>query len=221
MQQADEAVYHNWVQQVFDHTVTDPAWHWDSEAATSEPPPSECVVYLTRLFELPEILAPYSDAQVNQGFWYLVSNASSNYMFSLIEPGVGWPQRRRGIRAIATLFDRLFARRCSEHLSHFDEVGAGMLNSVCYMWWDIFPAAGQPENPDRVELDAELLAVMKRILTLDSLACQESALHGLGHWQMYYSREVERAIDEFLARAGPMRQELREYAMCARRGIVQ
>jgi len=221
MRQQDEAAYQTWLQQVFDHAVTDPAWHWDSEADIGEPPPSECVVYLTRLFEQPEILTPYSDAQVNQGFWYLVSNACSSYMFSLIELGVAWQERQRGIRAIATLFDRLFARRCSDHLSHLDEVGAGPLNSVCYMWWDIFPAAGQPDNPDRKGLDAELLAVMKRILTIDSLACQESALHGLGHWQMGYRGVVEQAIDEFLTRAGKMRQELREYASCARRGYVQ
>jgi hypothetical protein len=40
-------------------------------------------------------------------------------------------------------------------------------------------------------LDVELLAVMKEILTLDSLACQESALHGLSHWRHHYSRFVE------------------------------
>jgi hypothetical protein len=142
-------------------------------------------------------------------------------MFTLIEPAVAWPQRYRAIRAIATLFERLFARRCSDHLSYFDEAGAGPLNAVCYMWWDLFPTWGSPTDPSQVEFDAEILAVMKRILALDSLACQESALHGLGHWRMHYPGVVEETIDEFRDRVGTMRQELREYATCARRGYVQ
>ena len=36
---------------------------------------------------------------------------------------------------------RLFAPRCSAHLSHLDrgEMIAGPLNTLCYMWWDILP----------------------------------------------------------------------------------
>jgi len=29
--------------------------------------------------------------------------------------------------------------RCTPHLSHLNEVAAGTLNRVCYMWWDEFP----------------------------------------------------------------------------------
>lgn len=221
MRQYYQGTYLAWIRHVFDHPVTDPAWYWNLEADTSEPAPPACVAYLTRLFEEPDILTPYSDAQVNQGFWYLVSNTGSNYMFSLIEPGVAWPERQHGIRSIATLFTRLFALRCSDHLSHFDEAGAGALNGVCYMWWDIFPAGGQPGNIELKPLDAELLAVMKRVLTLDSVACQESALHGLGHWHMSYPEIVEPTIDEFLVRAGAARPDLLEYAKCARQGYVQ
>ncbi|MCE9526599.1 MAG: hypothetical protein K8R36_11150 [Planctomycetales bacterium] len=221
MHRLDEAKYLSWVQHVFDHPVMNPAWYWDLNAESSEPAPPECVANLTQLFAEPEILATYSDAQVNQGFWYLVSNTGSNYMFSLIEPGVDWPERQTAIRSIAILFARLFARRCSNHLSHFDEPGACALNSVCYMWWELFPAAGRPGNPEFQALDAELLAVMKQVLTLDSIACQESALHGLGHWHFYYPVIVEKTIDEFLTRVGNIREELRDYARCARQGCVQ
>jgi hypothetical protein len=220
LQQSDPMLFAGWLRRVFDHPVTDPAWHWDVGADTTEPAPPECVAHLTRLFEEPTVLAAYSDAQVNQGFWYLLCSSCSNYMFSLTESDVAWSLRQRGIRAIAILFERLFARRCSNHLSHFDEQGAGPLNSACYMWWDLFPVVGPPGNPNYAELDAELFAVMKQILAVDSLACQESALHGLGHWHVYYPEIVHQAIDEFLARAGNMRQELRDYAVCARRGYV-
>jgi hypothetical protein len=222
MEQHGTTTFADWLRQVFDRPVMNPAWYWDCEANTAEPPPPDCVAYLTRLFEEPElVLAPYSDAQIDQGLWYLVSNSCSDHMFSLIEPEVAWPQRCRGIRSIAALFERLFAHRCSDHLSHLDEAGARPLNGVCYMWWDIFPAYGRPLNPPYAQVDAELLAVMRRVLALDSLACRESALHGLGHWHKYYPEVVELAIDEFLARAGDLRQELREYAECARLGYVQ
>jgi hypothetical protein len=221
MRQHYEGTYLDWIRHVFDHPVTNPAWHWDLKADTTKPAPPECVAYLKRLFEEPEVLTDYSDAQVNRGFWYLVDNSCSSYMFSLIEPGVPWPERRQGIRSIATLFARLFAPRCSDHLSYIDEAGAGTLNGVCYMWWDIFPACGHPSNTELKVLDAELLAVMKQVLTLDSVACQESALHGLGHWHMTYPEIVELTIDEFLARVGDIRPELRWYADSARQGCVQ
>jgi hypothetical protein len=39
---------------------------------------------------------------------------------------------------------------------------------------------------------------MEHILGLGSLACQESALHGLGHWQRQHATEVARIIDAFV-----------------------
>ena len=217
MLQPNSKSFADWIHQFFGHAVTDPPWYCDLEADTSEPEPPACVAHMVRLFEGPDVvLASYSDAQVNQGLWYLVGNAC----YSLIEPEVAWSQRRRGIRAITSLFEHLFARRCSDHLSHLDEVGANPLNSVCYMWWDIFPWFGRPENPAYADLDTELLAVMRRILTLDSLPCWESALHGLGHWQIYYPEVAQQAIAEFLERVGEVRLELREYAERARQGLV-
>ena len=221
MQLPESTDFTDWLRRVFDHPVSYPAWHWADDADTSEPTPSDCVKCLTRLFEEPEIAsATYSDAQINQGLNFLVSHSCSNYAYCFIGSSVDWHPRQRGIRAIGTLFEKLFARKCSDHLLHLDEPGANTLNSICYMWWDIFPACGHPASPSEIEAYDELLAVMQRILALDSLACQESALHGLGHWQMYYPEVVRPAIEDFLARA-EMRQELRAYAEHAWHGYVQ
>jgi hypothetical protein len=85
-----------WLRHVFAHPITDSAWYWDLGADTSEPASPDCVAYLTRLFEEPEVvLAPYSEAQVDQGLWYLVDSSCSDHMFSLTEPGVAWPLRHR------------------------------------------------------------------------------------------------------------------------------
>jgi hypothetical protein len=213
--------FHEWVRHIFDHPVSNPEWYWAPDADTAEPPAHTSVAYLTQLFTDPApILAPYSDAQLNQGLWYLVSNSCSNYMFTLLEPEVAWPARKAGLCAITKLFTQLFANRCSPHLSHLDERGANPLNRVCYMWWDLFPTWGHPESPTEALVDAELLMVMQSVLALDALACQESALHGLGHWHLNYPAEAEEAIDVFLKRQPRLDPRLRQYAFSARRGCV-
>ena len=64
------------------------------------------------------------------------------------------------------------------------------------------------------------LRTMARILSFNSLACQESALHGLGHWQRDHDREVSAIIDCFLD-ANPDTDTRRiRYASSARCGGV-
>jgi hypothetical protein len=193
MQPPSTAPFAAWVCEVFDRSVADPRRYGHIQSDILELSPADCVAFLTRLFEEPElVIGPYTDAQVNQGvnqgLWYLVDANCSNHMFSLFEPEVPWPERQRGIRAMATLFGRLFARRCSDHLSNRDEQGANPLNSVCYMWWDVIwfdmiPARETARGLAYAQVDAECLGVRKQVLTLNTLACWESALHGLGHWQ--------------------------------------
>jgi hypothetical protein len=92
------------------------------------------VSYLTRLFSDPEAsIENYSDEQLNQGLWYLASNAASNHMFALLAEQVSINLRQKCIESIYSLFAELFTQRCSPHLSHLDEPGANPLNLVCYM----------------------------------------------------------------------------------------
>jgi len=53
-----------------------------------------------------------------------------------------------------------------------------------------------PSGPRRLSDTA--LTATEHILGLASLACQESALHGLGHWQRQHASEVARIIDAFV-----------------------
>jgi hypothetical protein len=212
----------DWVRYVFDRPICEPAWYFETDVDEFMPEPAQCVAYLTRLFRDPQpILASYSDEQLEQGLWYLVNSSCSDYMFSLLEPQLPWADRREGIRSIAKLFERLFAIRCTERLSHLDRVESRPLNSVCYVWWDVFPTWGRPGNPDYVEVDRELLGAMRQILSLGSVACQESALHGLGHWHLNYAADVENAIDEYVARQTALTPELRQYAEAAQQGCIQ
>jgi hypothetical protein len=211
-----------WVAHVFDHDVAQPEWYFKSDADYWQGSASLTLAHLTRLFEDPESpLSSYSDAQLNQGFWYLVSSSASEHSFALVDEEVPLDVRRRCLRSFVSLFQKLFAVRCSDHLAHVDEPGAKPLNSICYMWWDVLALYGRPAVPERHAIDEECLAVLSDILRLPSIACQESALHGLGHWALYYPSRVPPIIHGFLESHAHLRPELSSYAQQASRGHVQ
>lgn len=215
--------FEEWVIFVFDHPVDDSRleWYWDDDADWWDGPAALTVEYLYRVFEDTEaVFNAYSDSQLNQGLWYLASNACSNHMFALLDAGVPWIARQRCIHSFRLLYEDCFAKRCTPHFSHLDEFGKGPLNSVCYMWWDLLPIAGQPEDPARRELDRTILQVMESTLKLDAIACQESALHGLGHWHMQYPKQVEKIIQGYLERHRDLPEKLKSYALSALTGCV-
>ena len=116
------------------------------------------------------------------------------------------------------LYAGLFAAACTNHLGHLDAgpEPAAPLNSSCYMWWDLFPTwgGGQPD------VDDAILGVLARTLRIESEACREGALHGLGHWRLNYPARVGGTIDAWLAASPRISPELRRYAASARAGCV-
>lgn len=241
--------FEQWVVHIFDHPVTDPAWHWDMNADWWSSSPEEQVHYLKRLFESAgEILKTYSDGQINQALWYLVGSAAGDYMSILEDTTVSIDDRKRCIQSILNLHEQLFAKRCDQHLSSFyDKPDISPLNSICYMWWDIIPIHGvsgdyisqidrmdvSPELKERYKVQARsihtedhrqieqsILDLMSRTLEINHVACRESALHGLGHWQKYFPTEVPYIIESWLNRNSNISEALRQYAERARFGGV-
>ncbi len=210
----------DWITHVFDHPVSEPAWHWESDAPEWESKAERDANFIAETFERSgELLKSFSDAQLNQGFWYLVSNSCSEFMYSLVEPKVALTLRRRALRSFVPLFEQVMAARCSPHLSHLDESGANPLNGACYMWWDILAIHGYPDLPERAEFDSEVLVVLKQLLLIRHDACRESALHGVSEWAIYYPN-VANMVDDFLARTPDLRPELVAYAQSAKVGGV-
>lgn len=205
----DQISFDQWIAYIFDHPVTDPAWHFDVDSDYWDGPPANIVAHLTRTFEeCDTVLRSFSDSQVVEGFYFLISPACSNYAFTLLDSDVPLADRLHCIEAMVTLFERYFAVRCSPHLSHVIGAGAipddlSRLNEICYFWWELLPLHGlvkhQSEHPDAVKLDLAIIAALRRILALDSIACQESALFGLTNCALYYP-EVHKEIVEFTAR---------------------
>ncbi|MBZ0315949.1 MAG: hypothetical protein K8L91_05990 [Anaerolineae bacterium] len=202
-----------WVQYIFDNPEEDNSW----EFTLQDPIDSDEIKlsYLTRLFEnAGALLAPYSDLQVKNSLWY-IGGQSGDFTWILRDNTLAWEMRERCIRAMYDLYASLFAVRCSPHLGHIDEKGANPINAICYMWWDILPMSFHepPFHPVGLE-------VMARILTLDSIACQEGALHGLGHMPLERKDEVAAVINQFLERRPNIRPELRTYALAAKSGCI-
>jgi hypothetical protein len=218
--------FEEWLTFVFDHPVTKPEWYWkinrDDWDANREP--ARAVAHITFAFDNPTAaFSRFSDAQISQGLWYIISNGCSNHAFALMNGLVPLADRKRAIAAMYPLFEQLFLRRCSGNLQHLDERVQGdenPLDIVCYMWWDLLPLIGDGVGPDPKIITDEILDVLSRILDLDSDACQESALHGLGHWHPYQSKQVEAIVDNFLATHRQIRPELATYAQLARKGCV-
>jgi hypothetical protein len=99
------------------------------------------------------------------------------------------------------LYEQSFPKRCSPHPSHVDEPGANPLNLVCYMWCELLPIYGMPDNPAHKELDETFLQVMDGIhpaIGVDPLPRKCPASNGFGHWQHYYPEGVGAIIIDTL-----------------------
>ena len=209
---------------MFSHAVPfyDQAWYFEPDADWWDPKPEQAVGYLTRLFENPEPLADeFADSQIGQGLYYLVSESAGSYCRFLNDGTVPIEARAACIGAMERVFARLFQPRCAPILSHLSEPGGNELNRICYMWWDIAAVAAmsKPNRPDPIH--EACLAVMRDTLKLPNPACQESALHGLGHWAHAYPEFTAETINAYLAANPTLRPELVRYAKAARSGCVQ
>jgi hypothetical protein len=202
--------FEDWVRAWFDHPED---WDWVCDFPLAELSNSTTLAYTTQLFRNAGVLlAPYSDTQVGKGLDALINEMNSP-LYALRDMGQPRATCQACLKSIYYVYKEIFAVRCPELLSHNLK---GELGFVCFMWWDIFPLY----KGARRELDATVLTVMERMLALPHIACQEAALHGLGHWQGADPERVQGIIDTFLATKKVRRPELVSYAQTARQGMV-
>jgi hypothetical protein len=208
----NDCTYYQWLDSYFGFTLSEtsfaPSGPWcDLRPAVS-------LMYLTRLFGGgPEPLRGYSDKQLNAGLWELVGASGELHVLSAAD--LPFDDIERCVAGIQLLFRDVLAPRCVPALGHLDEPGGSPLNSVCYMWWDIFPFVVGTDD----QLGRALLRTVAAQLSIRHDAVIESALHGLAHARR--SSDVDAVIDAFLARTPDLRPALRQYAQNARAGCVQ
>ena len=177
--------------------------------------------YMTNLFENSRsVLASYFEAQIAVGLKFL-DTAQSDAMFALVEEDVSWMKRQRCIDSMLKLFENVFKLRCSDELCFPDAKVSNPLNHVCSSWFEWLPIHGHPESPERDKelVDPEFIKLLKSILFIESEICIESALIGLGNWNLYYPSQVSEIIDEFLLVKPSLRTELKYHAELAKKSL--
>jgi hypothetical protein len=222
--------YEAWVRWVFAHpamSANEPPWYSeanDDVGWSEEDNPRLTLEYMTRLFEQSrDLVGRYTAEQIGQGLWFLCDPSNSSHLFPLRDTKLEAAARHRAISAIHTLYSDVFSTICQRKLVHL-EVGTeltGRANTLCYMLWEVAPLGPHHDaSSNSMEDDLLCLEVMKRILDIPHLACQESALHGLGHWATAYPEQVQGLINGFLATQAAQVPELAAYARRAQSGNV-
>jgi hypothetical protein len=213
------ALYQEWLHHVFDHEVKEPQWYFETDAPEFKVSPVEITELISQTFRSAgEDLKVFTDAQADQGLWYLVSSSGSNFMLELKSSKVPLAKRLESIGNIFYLYSDCFAKRCADSLGHLSEAGSP-LNSICYMFWDVCPIAYLDDIPEKQETQEAILAVLKRTLEINHRACREGAFHGLSEMTHACPKEVGEIIDVFL-RKNKLDDKLSAYALAARDGKV-
>ena len=204
----------------FGHAVGAHPWQLGIDADWWEPEPRTGIAYLTRLFlDGRSVLEWYHDDQIAQGLTGLVNTMAVGDQPWMRDPVTPAEQRAAVWGAIAAFFRDVLEPRCAPVLGHNATEAGPEINGVTYMWWESCPGFTNPDDPQRTLVDDAELACLEAILALDSPACQEAALHGLGHWVRREPR-CEAIIDRYLECGKAGMPELVEYAKAARCGCI-
>lgn len=227
----DLGEFEEFVRLVFDHD--DPRWMWedDHEAWTIEDDSAKAVAFLTFAFRNTRLLLEsYSSEQVSVGIAYLTNNSLSNIPFCLLDEQVPLSDRLACLRSIELIYREFFAFVIPPGLT--SDQAKTEASDVCFMFWDVFPFHSRTKNPytmkdrdvvrrwdEHLQIERTCIDVLEWTLAIRHTACEEAALHGLGHWHYGDERRVEGIIDDWLKRV-PADHVLRPYAKQARRGMV-
>lgn len=161
----------------------------------------------------------FDERQVCMGLHYLINPSCGPIPYLYLDTSIDFAIRSKAIVSMRDVFRDLFANISGGYGLYRVNGGAPLsYRETCYMWWDMFPRHGVPSRADMEETDAVISQTIGSILEIDNLACQESALHGLGHWFSSRPDEVVKTIESFLPHS-PI--DLKGYAIDAMQGRIQ
>ena len=212
--------FEEFVEFQFGHAVNAHPWQMGIDADWWQPEPRTGIACLTRLFaDGASLLEYYHDDQIAQGLTGLVNTMAVGDQPWMRDAATPAAERAAVWHAIATFFHDVLAPKCAPVLGHNASESGPALNGVTYMWWESFPGFTNPDDPQRALVDDAELSCLERVLELGSVACQEAALHGLGHWVRREPR-CEAVIDRYLESGKAALPELVTYAQAARTGCI-
>jgi hypothetical protein len=175
-------------------------------------------------------LMPFSDVQASFGINFL-TNETRDPMHAVYDINIPLAIRRQTIESFVPLYRDFFTKRCDDCFSSDTK---NPLNTRCYKLWysdhpDIYCFL-QGNGPDANEMCETFIDMLEKILFIPHTACQESALHGLGHsimrcsfskeYPKSYSRRMLVVIDQNL-QSSIGNKNLIQYAKQAKTGQIQ
>lgn len=194
-------------------------------ALPSYAPFASATIAATMLAELfrraNELPALYSRAAVAAGLWHIAQPLTLEYSRALWDDKTSEDAAVSATRAMFDLFQKLFAPQCEPAMCSGGSETGDQLNSICYMWFDLIGLDHGAESKITGDRMTTALETLDRVLSLSNIACQESALHGLGHIAYYKPALAKPIVEKFLRRAKSAPPKLRRYAELAAVGHVQ
>jgi hypothetical protein len=109
----------DWIVHVFGQPATDPPWHFSPEPPSWVDSPANTAAFIADTFERSgELLAEFTDKQLDQGFWYLAYNTDSGPWSVFNDRAVPWALQQRTLRSIGTLFEQTMSARWHSPVLH-------------------------------------------------------------------------------------------------------
>jgi hypothetical protein len=210
--------YHQWLTYVFDRS---PASNPALDDVPFQAEHAEVIELITyTMLNCGRDLVRFSDGQVSVGLDIIFNNSYSDYVFSIKDSALPAKTTIRAITSLKALYSDCFEPRCAPILSHQNEAGHNSLNGVCYMLWDVTPLAYWEDRGNKELFYGAVLEVLESALECENEACIESALHGLGHLQLYCKNQAPAIISRYLKQHPNLRRELVQYASDAALGHI-
>lgn len=157
------------------------------------------IQHATKLFLKPDFLFDeYTLEQIEQGFRFIPIVGDLELV--VWDKKVALSIRQECIVSMVNLFERVFMKNS--------------LGDVTFMWWDSFRSF---EDEPEWEIREVIFNSLTKIIKMDSVICQNSALHGFGHLEHNGKKKV---IEQFLETHPSIDADTREYALAAIEGKV-
>jgi hypothetical protein len=204
--------YLEWEKVIFDHSPDKEYWYYDIDYDEEILKFDDISKYIIELCEeCEELINKYTDDQINNGLWYLFSEAGSKWFSEILNGKNDMESSIRCIEKLEYIYRKLFYYKCTKTLSHKNQLPDNPINAICYMLWDIAP-------PVEDNMITPVVALLSNILSLDHIAIQEGAIHGLGHLGERYGDVAINEIKKFIDYNNNISEDLRLYAERAIRG---
>lgn len=218
----DKKLYDQWIKYLFDHDEAKSDWRWDIDIEPVEVPSKIFPDFVIQFHEdLPNLIKTYTVWQLAMGIDVIFNANVADYVFDWRDGEASLEKKTEAILSMKKLYSECFFKLCRPRLGHLSE-DMNELENFCYMIWDVSPLSYCENNDQKDRFYKVIAEVMEYALSLNNIACKESALHGLGHLiSPPYYPEAKDIIQNFIDKNKNADHRIIAYAQNAKTGCIQ